>query len=250
MSDSLREFKAEFKDTITDCERYCYATRAKELQIEAIKRLEIVKGKAYALKIEMIAQSDNDSANQLLSLEEIIQGLIHELKMWVAIKGHDYDTAWSELVDAQGALRTAMQAHSIASHLLPHIEGLYSIEHLLFPPQTFFSPSMIIKKSTCSICDHEYGTCEHVVCKSYMGKMCTRRFDEAEIASISIVDNPANKHCRVKAITEGNSTRDFLTWRIMPEKKPEAKMGRSIFCKGIRLAKKLIGIFSSPRTSG
>lgn len=220
MTDRLKDFRTEFLDTVTDCERFLYAARAREFQVEAIQRLEALKTKASALKAEMVAVEDEDSANQLLSFEEMIQALIYELKMWVAFKDDDPHTAWDALIEAQSAARTAMQAHDIASHLDAYIERLYALEHLLFPPQTFVSIGTIVKRSTCSICGREYGECDHIKGRVYMGQQCIEVIEEVEKLETSIVSDPANKHCRMIAISNGNITRDLMTWRPMPAASP------------------------------
>lgn len=213
MTDRLKDLRIEFEDKVADCARFCYAARAREFQVEAIERLEALKAKASALKAEMVVVRDEDSSNQLLSLEEMLQALIYELKMWVALKDDDPHTAWTGLIEAQGAARTAMQAHEIASHLDTYIERLRVLEHLLFPPQMFVSAGMIIRRSTCSICGREYGECDHAKGKAYMGQMCARIIEEFEKLETSIVSDPANKHCRMIAISDGNITRDLMTWR-------------------------------------
>ncbi|MCK4598698.1 hypothetical protein KAU37_02545 [Candidatus Bipolaricaulota bacterium] len=221
MSDRLKDFKIEFQNTGVDCQRFCYAARAREFQVEAIQRLEALQTKASALKTEMVTVGDESSANQLLSLEEMLQALIYELQMWVAFKDADPHAAWTALIGAQSAARTAMQAHDIADHLDAYIERLYALEKLLFPPQMFMSVGIIIKQSTCSICGHEYGECDHLKGKAYMGQMCTRLIEESELWESSIVSDPANKHCRILTFSDGDSTRDLMTWRPIPSVQDE-----------------------------
>jgi hypothetical protein len=216
MNNRLEALKVEFKDVVTECERFCYAARARELQVEAIDRLETLKTKASALKAVMVAAQNEDSANQLLSIEEMLQALICELKMWVAFKDDDPNNAWDFLINAQGAAHTAMQAHEIASHLDDYIEKLHILEHLLFPPQVFMSPGVIIKESTCSICGSEYGECDHVVGRPYMGEICAKAIEKFEIHETSVVPHPANKHCRMIMISDGKMVRDLMTGRLTP----------------------------------
>ena len=213
MVNDLESFKAELKVAIDDCSRFCYATRDRESQIEAVERLETLKAKANVLKAEAITAEDEDSANQLLSLENMVQGLVSELQMWVDLKDDNPNAAWNALMNAQSSIRTAMQAHDLASYLAPLVERLYALEQLLFPPQIFFSAGMVIRQSSCSICGREYGDCEHVKGRVYMGRMCAREIREAEVREVSVVDSPASKLCRAFIISDEGITRDVMTWR-------------------------------------
>lgn len=166
----------------------------------------------------MISKDDEDAANAMLSIEEMITALLSELRMWIALKGEDADAAWDQLVSAQYAARTAVQAHTIASHLDGYINHLHDLERVLFPPLAFFSPSYIIEHSTCSICGQEYGECEHIVGKAYMGQICTKVIEKVkEITEVSLVDEPANKRARITKITDDNGIwRDIMTWQVVP----------------------------------
>jgi len=219
----VRTFQIEFSETANDIQNFCFMTRAKELQGEAYLRLEILKGNAIKLKQEFISQSDEDAANAMLSFEEMIIALANELRMWITLKDDDSDSAWNHLVSAQYASSTAMKAHSVAKHLDGYVNHLHLLEHVLFPPQLFFSPDMIIARSKCSICGQEYGECDHIVGKAYMGKMCVRIIEEVkELKEVSLVMEPANKRARVIRITDDDGIlRDVMTWQPAPESTDE-----------------------------
>ncbi len=217
MSKRLEDFKKEFQHSIAESMKFCNAARAREFQVEAMQRLEELKTRASALKADIVAAKDENSANLLLSVENMLRAVISELKMWVAFKDDDPSAAWTDLVGAQSAASTAMQVHKIAANLDAYIDRLHALEHLLFPPQLFFSSAIIIKRSTCSICGHEYGDCDHVKGKAYMGQMCKRIINESVLSEISVVPNPANKHCRTISVNDGKVTRDFMTWRLIDE---------------------------------
>lgn len=217
MSKRLEDFRKEFPYAIAESMKFCNAARAREFQVEAIQRLGVLKTRASALKAEMVVAKDEDWANFLLSVENMLQAVISELEMWVAFKDDDPSAAWTALVGAQSAASTAMQAHKIAANLDKFIDRLHALEHFLFPSQLFFSSAIIIKQSTCSICGHEYGDCDHVKGKAYMGQMCRRIIKDGDLSEISAVSNPANKHCRVISINDGKVTRDAMTWRPIDE---------------------------------
>ena len=72
---------------------------------------------------------------------------------------------------------------------------------------------MIIKYGECSICGKEYGDCNHIRGKAYMGRFCSRILKDVEVEEVSFTNEPANKHCLVTAIIDKGVTRDFLTWK-------------------------------------
>jgi hypothetical protein len=145
--------------------------------------------------------------------------------MWIALKNDDFNKAWDYLIEAQSNARTALQAHHIATelNLEKYTEKLYLLEKLLFPPQMFLSQGLIIKESKCSICGKEYGECEHIIGKAYMGQMCNRIITKAELKEVSVVKEPANKHARVLTVTDNGVTRDFMTWKIINGQKENNK---------------------------
>ena len=56
--------------------------------------------------------------------------------------------------------------------------------------------------------------CDHLRGRAYMGKECLRCIKQAKLLEVSLVDNPANKRCRIISLTDGDGVeRDFLTLR-------------------------------------
>lgn len=224
MNERVKQFYIEFSEITNDLQKFCFITRSLEFQLEACNTAQELQEKAGKLKQQMISEDDEDAANAMLSIEEMITALLSELRMWIALKGEDADAAWAQLVSAQYAARTAMQAHMVASHLDGYINHLHDLERVLFPPLAFFSPSYIIEHSTCSICGQEYGECDHIVGKAYMGQICTRLIEKVkEITEVSLVDEPANKRARITKITDDNGIwRDVMTWQVVPNEADKA----------------------------
>jgi hypothetical protein len=217
-------FQDEFQEIASECRKFFFMTRAKELQIEARDRLKTFEPKAEVLKEKAIALESEDAANAMLCYEELISAFVNELSMWIALKDDDTALAWDCLVNTQTAISLAMQAHSIASNMQEYVEHLSLAEQVLFPPQLFFSPGMIIREARCSICDEEYGECNHVVGRPYMGQLCIRDIVEAEIEEASLVEKPANKKARGIYYTDTKGVRrDFLTWRVTSSTETEQK---------------------------
>jgi len=161
---------------------------------------------------ELVLTNNEDIANELLALELMLEAQAQELEMWLALKDSRAADAWENLISAQDAARSAVRAHRLGEMLERSQERLHVMEKILFPPQLFFSIGAIVRESTCSICDSPYGECDHIKGRAYAGKICSRIISKAEVREVSIVDDPANKRCRVLEITEGGIARDYLTW--------------------------------------
>jgi len=224
MNQKVIEFHAELRKAAAEGQRHCYITRAKEFQIEAIEKLEEALKQAGALKAEFISDEDEDSANAMLSFEKILSAIVTELNMWVALKNDDPGAAWDFLANAEVSARSSLSVHPIGEQLncegyLRHLEIL---EHTLFPPLMFFSVGVIVDEAVCSICGQEYGECDHIKGRAYMGQECVRIIKHARMLEASVVDKPANKHARVTGMTDTEGVfRDILTWRAIPRHSPE-----------------------------
>lgn len=180
--------------------------------MNAIAELANLRKSAEALKAERVVVQDDESANKLFCYQTIIDTLSNELQMWVALKDNKPDLAWTCLVEAQMAASHALSVHSVALdlNLERHLDRLDELEKRLFPPQIFSSVGTVIKHSYCSICKADYGDCNHIKGRVYKGEMCTRVIDDVELREISIVNEPASKHCRMLNIN-GRNTLTGLT---------------------------------------
>jgi len=169
-----------------------------------------------AEKQSAIANGNEQYANFLLGCQCVASALIAQIKMWLLLKEGRPDEAWNELVVAQDSLSGAMRAHEGFRHLAQHIQRLDAIEHLVFPPQVFLSSGMIVSQQICSICGGEYEDCEHVKGRPYMGTFCTVTLIPSMVDHVAIVDNPANKICRVLRFSTEGGYRNRMTWRVEP----------------------------------
>ncbi len=212
----ISDFQSEFNDTLHTGQRLCFITRGKELQIAARDAFALMKAKAGQLKKQAVANEYEDAANALLSFEEVAEAFINELNMWIALKEEKYAEAWDFLVETQMAAASVMQAHHIADHLEGYITRLSAVEEIIFPNHGFLSIGGIVRKAECSICGQEYGTCDHLVGKPYMGELCCRNIIEYELEEASLVTHPANKHCRVLRFTENGQMVDAFTLQAVP----------------------------------
>ena len=207
----------EVIETINSVKKYSFLTRGEEFQKDAITSLDKAKKKASDVKKHVISQENEKEANRILSIEEFIKALINELKVWIALKNDDPDTAWDHLVKAQTAYRYSIRANNNNEHTSERLKRLLILEEVIFPPQIFTSPGTIVLESRCSICNDDFSKCNHLKGMPYMGEFCTREITKARLLETSIVSKPANKHCRMIAFTLDNEFRNIMTWRIVEE---------------------------------
>jgi hypothetical protein len=225
MSDGLAvrqkaaEFVKEANAIFTSCRRHCYLPRAKEVLDECRQRLQINITKVQDLKQEAIDAAEEDAANALLGIDCLFRAIFNELTMWIALKDDRPDSAWNALVQAQAWLRSALRAHEIMQDMADYSKVLARIEHVVFPPQMFFSSAYVVGHYECSLCGKEYGTCGHVVGRAYMGEMCSRvPKDIREVDHVAVMadTDPMDKRCRSTSTEHDGHQRDTLTWRIVP----------------------------------
>lgn len=213
---------AEFEDVAHEAETMVFAPRALELQEAACARVGVFQQKLLEAKDHAIRQGDETAANKLLSMEVTIGAIGAELEMWVAIKHDAGEEAWTHLVEAQNrcsaAIRIRRQLFGAddTSRLENYYKKLLLMERMVFPPQVFCSAGGIAKKRECSICGEPYDDCDHVRGRLYMGKVCGVIITEIELEEVSLVDEPANKYCRVLSFPDGDLHRNKMTWRLEP----------------------------------
>jgi len=216
MNDKVSKFLIDFEESINRNEKFLPYTRGIEFQRNSVIELETLMKRLVQLKEDMIQIQDEDSANIMLGLEQYLNVYIHELKMLVLLKEDKMDDAWQALITAQCSLRSSLQASDVALRFdaKDHLQRLFVIEKLFFPPQTFVSVGLTAYSSICSICDQEYGQCNHVVGKPYMGNLCYRIVTDVKAArEVSFVDEPGSKFCRVTQFSDNNEWRNWMTWR-------------------------------------
>ncbi len=139
MNEKLQQFVDAFDKGLPKFLRLCYMTPGKELQLEASTHLASCRDQVTKIKEEALADQDEDSVNAAVSLEKIIDVLIHELMMWIALKEDKADQAWENLVTAEMSLPDALSAHDLASSFEAYADHFLALQTVLFPQQTFLS---------------------------------------------------------------------------------------------------------------
>ncbi|MGD2088313.1 MAG: hypothetical protein PVH61_19195 [Candidatus Aminicenantes bacterium] len=215
MNDLIEAFRDHFNDVVEDVQRFAIFVRAKEFQEVSIAKLDDLLGECMAAKDKAISEKAEESANALLAFEFMIKGITEEFCFYLALKADDPDGAWNHLVNAQSYAANAIKSHAVASHLEEYIKRLHDLERLLFPQPVFLSSGFVVRESECSICGAEYGECNHIKGRPYMGKLCARIVKEADLQEISVVSDPADKRCRVLHYTDDGVTRNVFTQRVI-----------------------------------
>lgn len=217
MSDALPRFVSSFNAIVKEAEVFLSIARDSKLQQETVEKLLAFSVSVASEKAEAIDRGDEEYANLLLGCERVLLALVAELRMWLLLKECKPDAAWDELIAAQMASIDAVRAHPGFVHVLEHNKKLQAIEELVFPPQVFISSGMIVGRQECSICGVEYGDCNHLVGKPYMGRFCYIIPKELSLDHVSIVEHPADKRCRVQHFDVEGGKRNRMTWKIEPK---------------------------------
>jgi hypothetical protein len=214
MNDAFQEEVDELFEVIKECTNYLSIARDSDLQKEAIAKLAELTARFGVMKADAVAAADEDRANFLLGCEYSTRAISAELSMWLLFKEDKPEDAWNSLVVAQMATTAVIRANARFAHVESHAERLLAIEKLIFPPQAFMSVGILVESKECSICGGEYGECSHVVGRPYMGEFCHTIISKAKLEEVSLVNEPANKHCRVTHFSEKGGRRNKMTWRL------------------------------------
>lgn len=204
----------EFNEVASSVQKKAFITIGIEIQKEEIDGLKNYLKELNELKQDFIKRQLENEANLIYCIENSLLALQYELQMLVNIKQDKMSEAWGNLVNAQVIYGTVISNNIFESISgTGYLERLENYEKLLFPNLFFQSAGGIIKKSHCSICNEKSGKCDHLKGKLYNGELCCRIITEMELEEVSLVDNPANKHCRVLTIERDGKKIDIMTLR-------------------------------------
>ncbi len=219
MSDDLAGFRTAFELVTNEAFQFCFAVRAREFKVEAKAKVQRLGNDAQALKSRAITEGKEAEANELLCYQELLYAVCEELKMWIHLADDEPDLAWHGVVAAETHYRVALKAHDVATLLRAskNMERIVLLQQWLFPPQIFLSAGSKGGLSICSICNSEYGTCDHLVGLPYMGELCYVIVEDAHLTEVSIVVEPALKTARVLEYAFDGVTRNLMTWRPVNE---------------------------------
>ena len=203
-----------FNEIVSGVAKYLFIVRGSDIQREAIEQLNVLLGDLAQWKAAAVRRDDEDAANKFLGCECVAQYLLEEITMWLDLKEGRAEKAWERLIAAQQAIVGAIRAHRGFAHLEQNARRMVEIEHLIFPPQVFLSASLIVGRQECNICGQEYEDCSHVKGRPYWGRFCSVRLSDVRLDHIAIVDEPANRLCRVVHFSDQGGKRNLMTWRL------------------------------------
>ncbi len=72
VAQEMDAFQEKFQKTAIDCQKFCFATRAREFQVQACEKLQALAEQAHSLKRRAIACQYEEAANVMLSYEETV----------------------------------------------------------------------------------------------------------------------------------------------------------------------------------
>lgn len=200
-----------------EVEPLLFVARSTALQKAAALSVQEFRTKIEVHRVAAITAQNEITANNMLGLSAILASLICELETYVLLKEEQPSAAWDKLIDAQDGLNAAMRATVSFANLPNKAKQLRELEASLFPPQTFLSAGLIVKRQECSICQDDYDKCEHIAGKAYMGVFCAVRLSEVTADHVSFVEEPANRRCRVIRFSVPGGHRNKMTWEITAE---------------------------------
>jgi hypothetical protein len=207
-----------FQQIADEAQTMTFMPRAIELQRGAVERVDEFIEVLAAHRASAIAAADEESANAMLATELSLRTVREELGMWITLKENRPEDAWNHLISAQDLCASALTIRAqigMPSQGLQNLEEkLLVIERVVFPPQVFMSVGGRAKYRECSICHSDYEECGHVKGRAYMGETCHVILAECELEEVSLVDDPADKRCRVTHFSNQGQSRNRMTWRL------------------------------------
>jgi hypothetical protein len=212
MNLSLKEIDELFTSVCSEVEPFNNLARSIEFQKMSVDKLSVFLQELRGLKKQAVELKNEEEANRILYYENIIKTFTEELKMWIAFKNNDPQSAWDNLINAQSSLRAALLSIEVGDLLDHYVEKLDQLEKHLFPQLLFMSVGAKPIVKSCSICKQDYDDCEHIKGYPYLGELCHVVIEKSELEEVSIVEIPANKHCRILTTIQDGVERDYMTW--------------------------------------
>jgi hypothetical protein len=211
-----------FDERLGDLTCLLYLTRDIELQRAGDPLLAALQDDAEAMRRDMLAAGRMDEALRSLGTRYLMSAFRAELRMYVLLKEGDPDGAWDQLVRAETAYTHAARAHlAIDAQIGNYMTRLSRLEQDVFPAQVFMSAGLIVRRQECSVCGGDYQSCGHIVGEIYDAEFCHIRLRDVSADHVAIVEQPANKMCRITHFSTEGVTRNRMTWAATPDQAPK-----------------------------
>lgn len=211
----LNTFLENYNSVISTVQSKAIFVRAIEKQKEQISILDKLIQETEFELVKAQDEKNNNKANLLFCLKLSASAIKKELLLLINLKEDNTDIAWQCLIDAQNEISIVMRNHPYGGdYLNGYSYRLYTYEKLLFPSMYFASRGCVVSKSKCSICKLPLEDCNHIKGYVYMGDFCSEIIEKIEsIDEISIVENPADKSCRILSFDKDGKSYDVFTHR-------------------------------------
>lgn len=216
MAKTLQDVAERFSRYVTEAERLLYLTRDAGLQRETLTELRPYYEELESYRAAAEAANAEHPANIPLGFKSVVSALAEELNLYLFLKADEPDSAWDALVRAQAGIDAALRADESFAYLAAKVRRLRDLEACLFPPMQFLSAGLIVRRQECSLCHDDYAACDHLAGRPYCGRFCYVVLRDAEPDHVALVEEPANRHCRVIAVSVPDGRRNVMTWRVTP----------------------------------
>ncbi len=226
MTTRLENFQNHFNDVIESVQKYAILVRGRIFQETSIQTLQLLLAECSQNKSEAIKKSQEDAANAFLVLECRAQALMEEFKFYLALKDDRIDEAWDNLINAESFAASAVKTQKVSGPVENYINRLHLFEELLFPKPMYLNSAIIIDKSVCSICGTDYGDCDHVIGRAYMGELCERVIRKFRVKDVSGVSDATDRHWRALYSLEGDKRRSAFSHQIVSAENMKALPNR------------------------
>jgi hypothetical protein len=221
MPKTIHDIAEDFSQRVTAAENLLYLTRDAGLQRESLTELRIYYDEVESYRASAEAALAEHPANILLGFKSVVSALAEELNLYLFLKADQPDAAWDALIRAQAGVDAALRAHKSFAYLAAKVRRLRDLESCLFPPIQFLSAGLIVRRQECSICHDDYAACDHLAGRPYCGRFCYVVLRDVEPDHVALVEEPANRHCRVVAFSVPGGRKNVMTWRVVSNSEGE-----------------------------
>lgn len=202
------------------------------------------------LKHTSIDNIDEINANYYWYLEHVYKIKKDYVFTYQELKASHFESAWNRLDQIDITIGNICENFDLYSNdlfgLLKIRNQIHELQKL-FPYIYFLSREMVILKERCSVCGKENtlrNHCDHIPGKLYMGQLCAKIIEKANLKAIAIVKKPFDKYAILKPdgkeynynllehlMKYWKDPYDYFRVETHKEKKPEyVKIGRNDLC--------------------
>lgn len=150
------------------------------------------------LKVEAIEKSDEYSANLSFLLKQYLDLINSVSDFWRLCEKADFQEAWDFLQDALDLARVISKFSDCGDQSSMDLIISYLAQtEKLYPYVLFCSTELVVKKTTCSICNNSPfdPECNHISGDLYWGEIALNIIDEMMPVMVVLLKDPFDKRC-------------------------------------------------------